>query len=48
MMLLYILVAAALLLLLAVRIAASPPFALLGYFFSAWAERCQSGGDLPR
>ena len=42
MMLLYILVAAALLLMLGARIAASPPFALLGRFFASWAERCRS------
>lgn len=40
-MLLAILVAAALLLLAAVRIAASPPFALLGCFLASWAERCR-------
>ena len=41
-MLLWILVAVALLLMLAVRIASSPPFALLGCFFASWAERCRS------
>jgi len=47
-MLLIFLVAAALLLLLAVRIASSPPFALLGRFFASWAERCHSGGEAGR
>ena len=46
-MLLYVLVAGALLLLLAARIAASPPFALLGCFFASWAERCR-GPHIPR
>jgi hypothetical protein len=40
-MLLWFLVAAAMLLILGVRIAASPPFALLGLFFSSWADRCR-------
>ena len=40
-MLLSILVAAALLLMLGVRIAASPPLALLSLFVASWAERCQ-------
>ena len=47
-MLLCILVAAALLLLLAVRMASTPPFALLGHFFSSWADRCQNGADASR
>jgi hypothetical protein len=42
MMLLYGLIAAALLLLVAVRIAASPTFAMLGCFLASWAERCRS------
>jgi hypothetical protein len=46
-MLLYLLIAAAVLLMLAVRIAASPPFALLGCFLASWAERCRSP-TLPR
>ena len=44
-MLLYVLIAVAVLLMLAVRIAASPPFALLGCFFTTWAERCRAPGS---
>lgn len=46
MMLLSLLVTAALLLILGARIAASPPFVLLGCLFSGWADRCQNGPEL--
>jgi hypothetical protein len=46
-MLLFVLISVAVLLLAAVRIAASPPFALLGCFFASWAERWR-GPHLPR
>ena len=45
-MLLWFLVAVALLALLGMRIAASPPFAILGCLFSAWAERYSHDGEL--
>ena len=46
MMLRWFLVTTALLLILGVWIAASPPFALLGQFFSCWADRChEPSGD---
>ena len=47
-MLLWILVAATLLALLGMRIAASPPLALLGCFFASWADRCRYGSELSR
>jgi len=40
-MLLSFLVVAAVLLILGLRIAASPPFVLLGSLFSIWADRCR-------
>ena len=46
-MLLVVLIAVAVLLLAAVRVAASPPFALLGCFLASWAERCR-GPQVPR
>ena len=45
-MLLWILVVATLLELLGMRIAASPPFALLGCIFESWANRCRFGPEL--
>lgn len=45
-MLLWILVLATLLALLCMRIATSPPFALLGCIFEAWANRCRFGPEL--
>jgi hypothetical protein len=45
-MLLWILVIATLLALLGMRIAASPPFAMLGPLFSSWADRCRFGPEL--
>lgn len=45
-MLLWMLVAATLLALLIMRIAASPPFAVLGRLFTAWADRCANGPEL--
>ena len=47
-MLLWILVAATLLALLGMRIAASPPFAVLGCLFAAWADRYRHGPELNR
>lgn len=44
-MLLFVLIAAAVLLTLAVRVAASPPFAMLGCFVASWAERCRGPKD---
>lgn len=45
-MLLWILVAATLLALLGMKIATSPPFALLGCLFANWADRCRHGPEL--
>lgn len=45
-MLLWILVVATLLALLGMRIAASPPFALIGCLFASWADRCAHGPEL--
>ena len=45
-MLLWFLVVATLLALLGMRIAASPPLALLGCLFAAWADRCVHGPEL--
>jgi hypothetical protein len=45
-MLLWILIMATLAALLGMRIAASPPFALLGCVFGAWADRCRHGPEL--
>ena len=45
-MLIWILVVAILLALLAMRIAASPPFALIRCLFASWADRCRFGRDL--
>ena len=45
-MLLWILVIAALLLLLGMKIATSPPFAVIGLLFSSWADRCRHGPEL--
>jgi hypothetical protein len=45
-MLLWLLVAATLLALLGMGIAASPPFAMLGFLFSSWAERYEHEGEL--
>ena len=42
-MLLWILVAATLVALLGMRIASSPPFALIGCLFASWADRCANG-----
>ena len=40
------LVAATLLALLGMRIAASPPFAVIGCLFAGWADRCTNGPEL--
>lgn len=45
-MLLWILVMATLLALLGMRIAASPPFAVMGRLFAGWADRCTNGPEL--
>ena len=45
-MLLWILVTATLLALVGMRIAASPPFALIGCLFASWAGRCANGPEL--
>ena len=43
---LWILVTATLLALVGIRIASSPPFALIGCLFASWAERCANGPEL--
>ena len=45
-MFLWILVAATLVALLGMRIASSPPFALIGCLFASWADRCTNGPEL--
>jgi hypothetical protein len=45
-MLLWILVVATLLALTGMRIAASPPLALLRCVFASWAVRCRHGPEL--
>ena len=45
-LLLWILIAATLVALLGMRIASSPPFALIGCLFASWADRCANGPEL--
>ena len=47
-MLFWILIGAILLALLGMRIAASPPFALLGCLFANWADRYRHGPEIKR